>query len=173
MSATKKGETIYLPCNPDVFGGLTTFPVTLFRPKVYIRPAVKISRPHTLGTQVDEILQEWYAAKGLPVPPEEQNLAQSIDAVQAAEEKRMDDLYAAAAAAQLVGEKPEFGTPQFWAWARARKAEKDKEREQKGLPPLPTKKEKEEAKAVKDAEKAAKVAAKAAKVLAKAAKNSP
>jgi hypothetical protein len=69
---------------------------------------------------------------------------------------------------------PPHGTSEFWAWIRRRKARINKEREEKGLPPLPTKKEKDAAAAKKKAEKeaaaAAKVAAKAEKAAAKEAK---
>lgn len=69
---------------------------------------------------------------------------------------------------------PPHGTKEFWAWINRRKARINKERAEKGLPPLPTKKEKEAAaakkKAEKDAAKLEKEKAKAAKVAAKLAK---
>jgi hypothetical protein len=71
---------------------------------------------------------------------------------------------------------PPHGTKEFWAWINRRKARINKERAEKGLPPLPTKKEKEAAaakkKAEKEAAKAEKEKAKAAKVAAKLAKAS-
>ena len=72
--------------------------------------------------------------------------------------------------AKPAGEKPEFGTPEFWAWARKRKKEKDAERAKQGLPPLPSKKEQEAEKAKKATERAAKKAEKEAKAAEKATK---
>jgi hypothetical protein len=55
---------------------------------------------------------------------------------------------------------PPQGTREFWAWIRRRKDRINRERAEKGLPPLPTKKEKEAAAEKKAAEKAAAKAAK-------------
>jgi hypothetical protein len=153
---SKKGNvTVYYPCNPERFGGQTQFPVTFIKGKIFMRPAPKPYKPYTIGTQVDELIQEWYAERGLPVPPEENGLAASIDAVEKEERDRTEGLHANTQVNTAV--KPEFGTPEFWAWARAKRAETNKERAEKGLPPLPTAKEKAAAKAAKAAAKAAKV----------------
>ena len=64
------------------------------------------------------------------------------------------------AAPKPLGPKPEFGTPEFWRWTAARRKEIDAERAAAGLPPLPTKKEKEAAKQSRKASREAKAAAK-------------
>jgi hypothetical protein len=80
----------------------------------------------------------------------------------------MDALYppepapGAPAAPKPLGPKPEFGTPEFWKWTRDRRRQIDAERAAQGLPPLPTKKEKEAAKQSRKAAREAKAAAKAA-----------
>ena len=159
---SKKGDlTVYYPCNPNVFGGQTQFPVTFIKDKIFMRPAPKPYTPYTIGTEVDKLIQEWYAERGLPVPPEERGLAASIDALEKEEQERTERIYANTKVNTTV--KPEFGTPEFWAWARAKRAETNKERAEKGLPPLPTAKEKAAAKAAKAAAKAAKAAAKITK----------
>jgi hypothetical protein len=136
----------------------------------------------TFGQEVDAIITEWYMAKGMKVPVEERGLAPILDKQREEEWKELDRISRLQAGEVVLddegkpqppiasGQKPEFGTPEFWAWARRRKAEKEAERAAAGLAPLPTKKEKEAAKAAKEAAKAEKDAAKAAKTSAKEAK---
>lgn len=112
----------------------------------------------TLGEEVEQAVLEWYGRRGQTVPADEVGIGAKVDQWEREAEKEREKARAAAEAAEEAapsGEKPEFGTPAFWAWARKRKAEKDAERAAKGLPPLPTKREKEAAKAAKAAAKAA------------------
>ncbi len=129
--------------------------------------------PVTLGEEVEQAMAEWYGCRGLSLPKEDVGIGARIDAEERArfqnEMKEYDQVLKKQEEAP-AGEKPEFGTPEFWAWARKRKMEKDKEREAQGLAPLPTKKEKEAAKAAKEAEKAKKAAEKEAKKATKASK---
>lgn len=114
--------------------------------------------PMTLGEEVEQALLEWYGRRGQTVPADEVGIGVKIDQWEREAETAAEKARAAAEAAEEAapaGEKPEFGTPAFWAWARKRKAEKDAERAAKGLPPLPTKREKESTKAVAVAAKAA------------------
>lgn len=122
--------------------------------------------PVTLGEEVDQALAEWYGSRGQPIPEDEIGIGAKIDAAEL--EFRQQEMkgiieYEKKKEESPAGEKPEFGTPEFWAWARKRKKEKDAERAAKGLAPLPTKKEKEALKAAKDAEKAVKEKKKAEK----------
>lgn len=129
--------------------------------------------PLTLGEEVEQLLAEWYGSRDLPNPSENIGIGARIDAEEQERFQREMKEYDEALKKQEespAGEKPEFGTPEFWAWARKRKKEKDAERAAKGLAPLPSKKEKEAEKAKKAAEKAAKVAEKEAKASEKAAK---
>lgn len=126
--------------------------------------------PETLGEEVEALMREWYEWKGLTMPPEEVGIGAIIDAEERKRhEEEMNEYYGILKKQEEApaGEKPEFGTPEFWAWARKRKKEKDAEREKQGLPPLPTKKEKEEMKAKKAAEKTAKAVEKATKATEK------
>lgn len=68
-----------------------------------------------LATQVDELLREWYANLGEPVPPDELRVCREIDAVEAAEAIRME-------AAAIKESKPVYGTPEFWKayWIKKR-----------------------------------------------------
>jgi len=141
-------RTIYIACDPDVFDGATRFPITFLKKKIYIRPAAKPFKVYSLGSDVDEILAEWYSTRGLPIPPEEVGIGAVIDKEEArwmAERERMST--------DTLAVKPEFGTPEFWAWARAQRAKKNKERAAAGLPPLPTAKEKAIAKQARAAAK--------------------
>ena len=130
--------------------------------------------PVTLGEEVDQALAEWYGRLGQPIPPDEVGLGARWDAERAAafqEEARMARVMSGEEAPQpgaeetleakavrlraLVGPKPDFGTDAFWSWAKRKKIADNAEREAKGLPPLPTAKEKAAAAAAKAAEKAA------------------
>ena len=162
-------SVIYLPCNPEVFGGLTQFPVTLPGKKANIKfknpygPPPKY--PATLGEEVDEALKEWYSSRGLAVPADEVGIGAVIDRVETAEEKRI----AVARAEETPSVVPEYGTPEFWKYHHAKKAAENARRAAEGLPPLPTKKELEAEKAKKKAEREAKKAEKEKAAAEKAA----
>ena len=121
-------------------------------------PASKLGKPWTIGTEVDNLVKEWYADRNLPVPPEELVGAQ-LDATEVQEGERLEQAVVAAEA-ELPSVVPEFGTPEFWAYHRAKKAAENKRRAEAGLPPLPTKKELEAEKAKRKAEREAKKAQK-------------
>lgn len=139
--------------------------------------------PTTTGDEVEWLVIQWYASLGQPIPADEVGIGAKIDAIERA---KIDEEF------QIVNTtpnevfeaelKPEFGTPAFWAWTHKQKAKKNAERAEQGLPPLPTKKEaeaakavkakeREAAKAVKIAEAAKKLAEKERKRTAKASKN--
>jgi hypothetical protein len=133
--------------------------------------------PLSIGEEIDFALEDWYAPK--PVPDAEKGYGAAYDKELRAEYDKdlSEDLYRFCykkknpappppkpVPVPTAGEKPEFGTPEFWAWARRRKLEKEKEAAVKAA-------EKEAAAAAKAAAKAAEAAAKeAAKAAAKAAK---
>jgi hypothetical protein len=158
---SRQATILYFDCDPEVMCGDTQIQVTLPKKKIYIRPALKEAIPVTLGSEVDAALKEWYETRGLPIPPEELGLGAQIDAANEAEGARLTEAQAKWEKEHVSSEKPEFGTPAFWAWARAQRAQKNKERADAGLPPLPTAKEKEAAKVARAAAKAAKAVAKA------------
>jgi hypothetical protein len=134
--------------------------------------------PVTLGEEVEAALDEWYGTRGLKRPAEEVGIGAKIDEAERArhaEEERIARVIAgeepeiplgpggvetlegkAARLRALVGVKPEFGSDAFWAWARRKRAADNAELEAKGLPPLPTAKEKEAAKAARKASREAK-----------------
>jgi hypothetical protein len=64
------------------------------------------------------------------VPPEYKEFGANLDKERRAEIdaelKRLDD-EKKNEAEKPAGEKPPFGTPEFWAWARKRKLEKERE----------------------------------------------
>jgi hypothetical protein len=131
--------------------------------------------PKTIGDEVEWLVTQWYASNGQTIPADEVGIGAKVDAMERA---RFDAEF------QIVREtpkevfeedvKPEFGTPAFWAWTWKQKAKKNAERAAQGLPPLPTKKEAEAAKAQKakerEAAKAEKVAEAAKKLAEKEAK---
>lgn len=149
-------------------------------PTVKMPPKLKVVRPpkiysedyspKTVGEEVEWLVTQWYAELGQPIPPEEVGIGAKLDAM---ERERFDAEF------QIVREtpkevfeedvKPEFGTPAFWAWTWRQKAKKNAERAAQGLPPLPTKKEAEAAKAQKAKERAAAKAEKEAEKIKKAA----
>ena len=154
-------------------------PATVYRKKIYIRPKSKPIKTMTFGDEVDELVKEWYAERGLPVPPEDL-VGSQIDAANAEQDKAYEEARVKAEE-EVPSVVPDYGTPEFWAYHRAKKAAENKRREAEGLPPLPTKKEleaekakkkaeREAAKATKEAAKATKEAAKVAKEAAKATK---
>lgn len=123
--------------------------------------------PITLGDEVQAALEEWYRARGEPLPAEYVGFGATVDAEERARDKALiDALYppepapGAPAAPKPLGPKPEFGTPEFWRWTAARRKQIDAERAAAGLPPLPTKKEKEAAKQSRKLAREAKAAAK-------------
>lgn len=84
----------------------------------------------TFGEEVQDMLEEWCASQGIPVPPEYATYGTDLDKERQAEfaaELKQADEQANAEAEKPAGEKPPFGTPEFWAWARKRKLEKEKE----------------------------------------------
>jgi hypothetical protein len=130
--------------------------------------------PITIGQEIDWSVQEWYTQRGLPVPESDKGWGEKYDA-ELRKEYDADlspELYQRfymrknpspskpVVIVSSAGEKPEFGTPEFWAWARRRKLEKEKEAAVKAV-------EKEAAAAAKAA---AKEAAKAEKIASKASK---
>lgn len=162
MSA--KSQTIWVACDPAFFDGATQFPISVPRkPVVDIKPKPISPGPvWTIGKEVDEALQTWYAALGTGVPADEVGIGAVIDAASAAETQAMMDSYERAEE-ELPSVVPPFGTPEFWDYHRKKKALENKKRAEAGLPPLPTKKELE---AEKEKKRAAKAAAKAAKDVA-------
>ncbi len=122
-------------------------------------PPTTWKTPLTIGEEVDQAVEEWYGRLGIPIPAGERGIGKLLDAQERQDATTQEENLEVAKQQQEdapAGPKPEFGTPEFWAWARKRKKEKDEERAAKGLPPLPTAKEKAAAKAAKDAAKAAK-----------------
>lgn len=126
--------------------------------------------PTTLGQEVQAALEEWYHTRGEQLPEEYVGFGTKIDAEEQTKLKaEMDAQYPpepapgeeASTAPKPLGPKPEFGTPEFWKWAAARRKQIDAERAAAGLPPLPTKKEKEAAKQSRIEAREAKAAAKA------------
>jgi len=165
---SSKTNVVYYACNPDVFG-ISEYPVTLPARRCQVKKKQEVVKiAVTFGEQVEENIREWYAALGEPVPAEYIGIGAATDAAVAEEAARESVALAKWEQEHVSDVKPEFGTPAFWAWARAQRAQKNKELAAQGLPPLPTKKELEAAKAAKAAERAAKKAAKEAKALSKA-----
>jgi len=156
---TTRGQIEWVACDPDLFDGATQFPITIPK-RSLIKPKPIIQGPAwTLGKEINAAVEEWYRARGQPVPPDEIGIGEQIDAATAAEEGRF--LAAAAAAEEeLPSVVPAFGTPEFWDYHRKKKELENKRRAAAGLPPLPTKKELE---AEKEKKRAAKAAAKADK----------
>jgi hypothetical protein len=161
-------RVIQIECDPEIFGA-KSIPVTLYRKRINIRPKPTPFKRMTFGDEVDELVKEWYAERGLPVPPEDL-VGSQIDAANAEQEKAYEEARAKAEE-EVPSVVPEYGTPEFWAYHRAKKAAENKRREAEGLPPLPTKKELEAEKAKKKAEReAAKATKEAAKALSAATK---
>lgn len=154
------------------------------KPKVWNPPSADWV-PKTTGEEVEALVAEWYGTRGVPIPLEERGVGAVIDrmerqrfdvemrlaagmdaafegAKEAArgpppEDETLEEKAARLAAA--VGLKPEFGVPEFWSWASRKRAADNAERAVKGLPPLPTAKEKAAAKEAAAAERALKKAA--------------
>jgi len=163
---SKQDRVIQIECDPEIFG-TTSVPVTLFRKRINIRPKSKPIKTMTFGDEVDEIVKQWYAERGLPVPPEDL-VGSQIDAANAAQDKAYEEARVKSEE-EVPAVVPDYGTPEFWAYHRAKKAAENKRREAEGLPPLPTKKELEAEKAKKKAEREAAKKAKEDAALAKKA----
>lgn len=93
----------------------------------------------TFGEEVQENIEEWCASQGIPLPPEYINYGGNLDVERQAQfeaELKQADEQAKAEEAKPAGEKPPFGTPEFWAWARKRKLEKERETAASGAAPI-------------------------------------
>jgi len=86
--------------------------------------------------EVEDAVRIWYAARGQEVPAEDLEMCRVMRLASAEAEAKTEA--AAAVAVDAPSEKPEFGTPEFWAWARAKRAAENADRAAKGLPPLLT-----------------------------------
>jgi hypothetical protein len=104
--------------------------------------------------EVEDAVRVWYAARGQEVPAADLEMCRVMR--EASADTSVEEKAAADTAKIMADEKPEFGTPEFWAWARARRAAENADRAAKGLPPLLTAAQKAKAKAAKEAEKAKK-----------------
>jgi hypothetical protein len=159
MSKATRNKVFEYDCDPTMFDGKTKFPVTFFAPKITIVPPFQYKPAPTIGQEVDELIQEWYKARGQKIPDDEIGIGSKIDAATSAEEARITASYQKAED-ELPSVAPSYGTPEFWEYHRKKKALENKRRADAGLPPLPTKKEleaeKEKRKAEREANKAAK-----------------
>jgi hypothetical protein len=101
--------------------------------------------------EVEAAVRLWYADRGEVVPPADLEMCRVMRLADATAEKALEASFQADTVKIMASEKPEFGTPAFWAWARARRAEVNADRAAKGLPPLLTAAQKAKAKAEKEA----------------------
>jgi hypothetical protein len=85
--------------------------------------------------EVEDAVRIWYAARGQEVPAADLEMCRVMREAEAKAEAKAE---AAVVVIVAPSEKPEFGTPEFWAWARAKRAAENAERAAKGLPPLLT-----------------------------------
>lgn len=116
------------------------YKVVLYPKRVHVKTKAELSgwvRPPPRD-EVEDLVREWYAAKGEPVPKEDLDMCRAIREADAAHSKAFEEATAAAQKSAFEGAKPEFGTPEFWAWTKKRRAAENAEREAKGLPPLST-----------------------------------
>lgn len=134
----------------------------------------------TVEEQAYEDVKAYFAWLGKPVPAEEIAWCQEAIRLEAEAMARPPPVFEPPPR-PAIDEKPEYGTPEFWAWCRrtkkdreakkaAEEAEKEKKRKEKEAEKAAKEAEKLAAKQAKEAEKAAKEAAKAEKLAAKAAK---
>ncbi|NDD92647.1 hypothetical protein EBZ37_11230 [bacterium] len=86
---SKQDIVMQIPCNPEIFG-TTTFPVTMYKKTLKIRPKSKPFKAMTLGEEIDALVKEWYAERGLPVPAGELIGAQIADSVDAEQKKELE-----------------------------------------------------------------------------------
>ena len=167
MSKTKN-KVVHYECDPALFDGQTQFAFTIPPTRINILKPFKFVCPPSLGQEVDELLKEWYGARGQPVPRAEVGIGALIDTANKAEEATFTAAVAAAEE-ELPSVAPSYGTPEFWDYHRKKKALENKRRADAGLPPLPTKKEleaeKEKRKAEREAKKAEKAKPKGAKTI--------
>ena len=152
---------VYIPCNPEFFDGKTQIAVAV--PKARANIKLKGAMPYfpaSIGAEVDDALKEWYGSRGLAVPADEVGIGAVIDAANAAEDKAFLGAFQTGEE-EMPSVVPPYGTPEFWDYHRKKKAAENAKRAAEGLPPLPTKKELDAAKAERKAEREAKKAAKA------------
>lgn len=130
--------------------------------------------PLTVGDEIDKAIEEWYSSRNLPIPPDEVGVGLKLDqenyerlqtqlgivseaVVSEAVVEAVSDVpkvvEAVPVAVSVAGEKPPFGTPEFWKWAHKRKLEKEAEAVQKEAEKAKKALEKEVEKAKKEAEK--------------------
>jgi replicative superfamily II helicase len=128
--------------------------------------------PLTVGDEIDKAIEEWYSSRNLPIPPDEVGVGLKLDqenyerlqsqlgivseAVipEVAETTVVPEVVPETAVmVPVAGEKPPFGTPEFWKWAHKRKLEKEAEAVQKEAEKAKKALEKEVEKAKKEAEK--------------------
>jgi hypothetical protein len=159
-----KGKLIHYECDPALFDGQTQFSFTIPPTRINILKPFKFACSPSLGQEVDELLKEWYGARGQAVPRAEVGIGAIIDAANKAEEATFTAAVAAAEE-ELPSVAPSYGTPEFWDYHRKKKALENKRRADAGLPPLPTKKELEAEKEKRRAEREAKKAAKGPKTI--------
>jgi hypothetical protein len=103
--------------------------------------------------EVEDAVRIWYANRGEAVPAADLEMCRVMRSASAEAEKALEASAQADTVKIMAAEKPEFGTPAFWAWARARRAEVNADRAAKGLPPLLTAAQKAKAKAKEAAKK--------------------
>jgi len=148
---------VHYACDPAVFDGQAEIAVTLPKMRANIKwkgPAMPYF-PASLGAEVDDALKEWYGSRGLPVPADEMGIGAVIDAANAAEAKEFLEALEKGEE-EMPSVVPAYGTPEFWDYHRKKKAAENARRAAEGLPPLPTKKELEAAKAERKAAREAK-----------------
>lgn len=139
-----------------MFEGRTQIAIAVPKKRLLIKPKGPVPYyPATIGAEVDDALKEWYGSRGLPVPADEVGIGAVIDAANAAEDKRFLDAFEKGEE-EMPSVVPAFGTPEFWDYHRKKKAAENAKRVAEGLPPLPTKKELEAAKAERKAVREAK-----------------
>lgn len=136
-----------------------------------------VSRPPpkelTVEEQAYEDVKAYFAEQGKPVPPEDIIWCQEAIRLEAEALARPPPIFDAPMP-KPIDERPEYGTPEFWAWCRRTKKDREAKKAAEEAAKEAKRKEKEDAKnaaaAAKLAEKQAKEAAKAAKEAEKAAK---
>ena len=138
-------------------------------------------RELTVEEQAYEDVKAYFAWLGKPVPPEEIAWCQEAIRLEAETLARPPPVFEPPSR-PAIEEKPEYGTPEFWAWCRrtkkdreakkaAEEAEKEKKRKDKEAEKAAKEAEKLAAKQAKETAKAEKEAAKVAKAAKKASKN--
>lgn len=135
--------------------------------------APKVRRPLTPAEEIWEAVQVYCKEQGIRVPVEDAKICLAM----IAEEKKEMGRPPTPPPEEPVGPRKHISgmpleeddprpyfegqpTPEFWAWARRQRIRTNAEREAKGLPPLPTAREKAAAKAAKAKQRDAKEAEK-------------